>query len=430
MSLFGAMSTAISGLDAQSAAFSNISDNTANSQTIGFKSTNTSFIDYLTASSATENQSGSVVTRPDYLNELQGSIQQSADPLALAIDGQGFFAVSEQTGTSATTGQPSFDTQQYYSRAGDFALDQNGYLVNSAGEFLNGWAKDPSSGIINTSVLAPIKVTQTQFQPVSTSQVSLLANVPATPGPTSNLSSIVQVYDATGTSHQLTTTWAQNSQNFWTLTLSSPDNTGGATIGTVDVTFNPNGTLGSLSNGTGSLAINPPGTGNSASVALSPTFSGNTQTINLNLGTFGGTDGVTQFAGTDYDLHSISQNGSAPGAFTGISINDTGAVNANYNNGQSVTVAEVPVITFADANQLQRQNGQAFTVTSGSGVAIAQTENQNGAGSLVNGSVEGSNVDIATELSKLIVAQQAYGANAKVITTANQMLQTTLELKQ
>ena len=163
MSLFGAMSTAISGLDAQSAAFSNISDNTANSQTIGFKSTNTSFIDYLTASSATENQSGSVVTRPDYLNELQGSIQQSADPLALAIDGQGFFAVSEQTGTSATTGQPSFDTQQYYTRAGDFALDQNGYLVNSAGEFLNGWAKDPVSGIINTSVLAPIKITQTQL---------------------------------------------------------------------------------------------------------------------------------------------------------------------------------------------------------------------------------------------------------------------------
>jgi flagellar hook protein FlgE len=429
MSLFGAMSTAISGLNAQSAAFANISDNTANSQTVGFKGVDTSFIDYLSSSSAKVNQSGSVVTKPDYLNNVQGTVEQSSDPLAMAIDGQGFFQVSEEQGASST-GLPNFSTQNYYTRTGDFQLDSNGYLVNSAGEYLNGWSVNAATGILNTSSTSPIQVQQTQFQPVATANVSLLANVPTTPSTTSTLSSNVQIYDATGTAHQLTTTWAQvpGVANDWILTLSSPDNTGGATIGSVNVQFNANGTLGSLSGGTGS--VTPNGTGNTASVALTPSFNGNSQTITLNLGQFNTPNGVTQFAGTDYNLQSITQDGAAPGSFTGISTDNTGAIYANFNNGRSVQIAEVPIITFENPDALQRQNGQAFTTTTGSGVAISQTQNQNGAGTLVTGSVEASNVDIATQLSHLIVAQQAYGANAKVIATANQMLTTTLDIKQ
>ncbi len=411
MSLFGAMSTAISGLDAQSAAFANISDNTANSQTVGFKGTDTSFVDYLSSSSATENQSGSVV----------------------AIDGQGFFQVSEEQGANST-GTPNFNTQPYYTRTGDFSLDSQGYLVNSAGEYLNGWTVDQSTGILNTSATAPIQVQQTQFQPVATANVSLLANVPTTPSATSTLSSEVQIYDATGTAHQLTTTWnpVSGTPNDWTLTLSSPDNTGGSTIGSVNVQFGSNGTLESLTNASLNVAVNGSGSGagNTASVTLTPTFNNNSQNINLNLGVFDSPTGVTQFAGTNYDLQSITQDGAAPGSFTGISDDNTGAIYANFNNGRSVQIAEVPIITFENPDALQRQNGQSFTTTTDSGVAISQTQNQNGAGSLVTGSVEASNVDIATQLSNLIVAQQAYGANAKVIATANQMLQTTLDIKQ
>ncbi len=431
MSLLGAMSTAISGLTAESAAFTNISDDVANSQTVGFKGVGTNFTDYLTTSTATTNLSGSVATTPEYLNNVQGSISQSADPLALAIDGQGFFAVSEQDGTGAT-GTPQFNPQQYYTRAGDFTLDASGYLQNSAGAYLNGYTVDQATGQVNSSTLTPINIAQTQFQPVATSALSLLANVPATPGATSNLSSEVTVYDATGTSHQLDTTWSQNSTNNWTLTLSSPDDQTGPTTGTLNVIFGANGTIQSVSGATGNVAVNGAGTGagTAASVTLTPTFNGAAQPITLDLGTIGASNGVTQFAGTNYTLYSLNQNGSGPGSFTGISTSDTGAVTANYNNGQSVTVAQVPVITFADPNALQRQNGQAFTSTVQSGVAIAQNENQNGAGSLVSGSTEQSNVDIATQLSALIVAQEAYGANAKVITTANEMLQTTLQVKQ
>ncbi len=105
MSLFGALTTAVSGLSAQSTAFGNISDNVANSQTVGFKAVDTDFIDYLTTSTSAQNEPGAVATRPDYTNDTQGTITSSTDPLALAIAGQGFFAVSEPNGVvSGSTG--------------------------------------------------------------------------------------------------------------------------------------------------------------------------------------------------------------------------------------------------------------------------------------------------------------------------------------
>src|ERR1700689_3354626 len=130
MSIFGAMNSAISGLTSQSDAFGNISDNVANSQTVGFKLVDTSFVDYLTTSTPTQNQPGAVVAQPLYVNDVQGPITQTDSPLNLAIAGQGFFAVSQQTGQIA--GTPTFNPQQFYSRAGDFTLNNQGYLVNSS----------------------------------------------------------------------------------------------------------------------------------------------------------------------------------------------------------------------------------------------------------------------------------------------------------
>lgn len=433
MSLFGALDTAVSGLSAQSVAFGNISNNVANSQTVGYKGVDTSFIDYLTTSTATDNEPGAVTTLPDYTNEVQGTITQSTDPLALAISGQGFFAVSEASGTT-NTDQPEFSTQQYYTRAGDFSMDSDGYLVNSAGEYLQGWTVDPSTGIANQSSLQPIQISQTQFNPVATSQVNLSANLPATPTAGSPVSSQVDVYDSLGNMHTLTLDWTQNSANDWTVTITSPDNTPSTTIGTAEVQFGTNGvaagTIGSFGTVTGGVAASAYGASTPASLTLSTNFGSGSQSISLNMGDFGDADGVTQFAGTAYSLRDLSQNGVPPGSFTGITTTDTGAIVANYNNGQTETVAQVPVITFANADALQSQNGQAFTATEQSGDAIAQSESTNGAGSLVTGSVESSNVDIATEFSKLIIAQQAYSANAKMVTTADDMLQTTINMKQ
>jgi flagellar hook protein FlgE len=432
MSLFGALNTSISGLTAQSSAFSNISDNVANSQTVGYKEVNTSFTDYLTTSTASVNDSGSVVALPAYANNVQGTITQSTDTTALAISGQGFFAVSQQNGTIA--GQPTFSQQQDYTRTGDFQMDKNGYLVNSAGGFLNGWTVNPATGVANQNSMAPIQVTQTSFSPVATTQVTLAANLPATPAAATPISSQIDVYDSLGTMHTVSLNWTQNAAGDWTVAVNSPDDISNPAVGSADVTFGTNGvaagTIGGIATPTGSVTTAGFSAGGAATLSFVTDFGQGAQTISLNLGTYGQTNGVTQYAGTAYTLGSLTQNGVPPGSFSTVSMQANGNVVVNYNNGQSRTIAQVPIITFNDPNGLQSQNGQSYTATEASGSPTANAANTNGAGSLVTSSVESSNVDIATEFSKLIVAQQAYSANAKMVTTANQMLQTTIDMKQ
>ena len=443
MSLFGAMNTAISGLTAQSSAFSNISDNVANSQSVGFKRVDTSFIDYLTTSTADKNDSGAVVTKPNYVNNVQGTITQTDDPLGLAIAGQGFFAVSQQSGQT-TNNAPTFNSQQFYSRAGDFQMDSNGYLVNSAGQFLNGWPVNPVTGVVNQNTLAPIQVTQTVYNPVATTQATISANLPATPAtgtatPTSPITSDIDVYDALGTMHTVTLNWVQNAASNWSVQIQSPGDTVAANLGTADVSFGTNGvSAGTIGNVTpnaanpGTITTTPfvPGGGAAATLTFTCNFGSAAQNITLNLGTYGQTNGITQYAGTQYSLNGLTQNGVPPGAFSSVTTQTNGDIVVNYNNGQSRTIAQVPVVTFNAPNQLQRQNGQSFTATPKSGTPLAENAGNNGAGALVTQSVEGSNVDIASEFSQLIVAQQAYSANTKVVTTADQMLQQTINMQQ
>jgi len=404
MSIFGAMNTAVSGLNAQSAAFGNISDNVANSTTIGYKEVGTSFSDYLTTSTAQLNDPGSVVATPDYENTLQGTVTQTSTATNLAVSGQGFFAVSQAT--SETNGTATFSPQQLYTRAGDFSMNKDGYLVNSSGDFLNGWPVD-ANGVASQNSLAPIQVTQTSTVPHPTTEVTLSANLPASPA-TSPITSTVNVYDHLGTEQQLNLSWAQTSTNNWNLTTTDSNATDKPVV--TQVAFNP---------ATG--AITTPASG---AVSLTCNFSGTSQAINLKLGS------LTQYAGTQYTAQGVTQDGVPPGAYTNTTIQSNGDVVANYDNGQTVTIAQVPLITFNDPNALQSQNGQAYTATQASGTAVVDQENTAGAGNLVTSAVESSNVDIGTEFTKLIVAQQAYSANAKMVTTANQLLQTTIDMKQ
>ena len=247
MSILGAMNTAVSGLSSQSAAFSNISDNIANSQTVGFKGVDTSFSDYLTTSSATVNDPGTVVAAPEYNNTVQGTITQSTNALALAVSGQGFFDVSMASNISAT-GQTTFSTQPYYTRDGNFQLNAAGYLTNDAGMYLNGWIANPTTGVLNKSNIQPIQVAQSIYAPVATQNMTMNANLPTgyhlgldsnnqmavlnssnteVQAPTSQ----VGVYDSQGTLHQLTLTWTPTAtsatQNApWKLTITDTTNGG------------------------------------------------------------------------------------------------------------------------------------------------------------------------------------------------------------
>lgn len=431
MSLLGALDTAVTGLSAQSDAFANIGDNVANSQTIGFKGTDTRFEDYLTSSTATQNMSGAVAATPEYQNSLQGTITQSSDPLAMAIAGQGFFPVSQSIGTA--NGQPVFSSEQQYTRAGDFTLNKQGYVVNGSGQYLNAWSMD-ASGNVNQSQLAPIQVSQQTVSPVPTSQVTLSANLPSTPSSTSPLTTQVPVYDSLGNEQQLTLSWTQSSTpGTWSVAISSPT-ASPSTIGTAQVSFGTGGTgapaglVNSITDPSGTTI--PYAAGTPAAFTITPNFGSGAQAISLNLGTFGQSDGLTQYAGTNLTINSVNQNGASAGSFTGLSTNSSGDLIATYSNGQTKAIAQIPVVTFADPNALQRQNGQAFTPTLSSGAALAQTAGSGSAGTITPSSTEASNVDIGSEFSKLIVAQQAYSANAKLVTSADQLLQTTINMKQ
>lgn len=476
MSILGALNTAVSGLSAQSAAFSNISDNVANSQTVGFKGVDTSFSNYLTTSSDSVNDSGTVVARPEYLNTVQGTISQSDGPLGLAISGQGFFTVSDATGTDSS-GKPVFANQQYFTRAGDFHLNNNGYLTNGSGKYLNGWVVN-ASGALNKSTVVPIQVSQTVYKPVATQKMTMAANLPvglvqtvaedvngnvtamydSAANQVSAIQPQVKIYDSEGAAHTIQYTWTPQPgavanvsgtfptvANTWRLSASLD----GKDLGQVTVDFNSDGTLAGCGPLTGG-AVSPTGTGTatpgSTLAGAQPTYvnsvdstitydtglvvaGGGTQTVTLDLGTIAATNGVTQFSASSFTLRGLNQDGVPPGSFNSISTQTSGDIYANYDNGQTRLIAQVPIATFGNADALQAQNGSAYTATPASGSPTLQDAGTNGAGTLATDSVESSNVDIAAQFTKLIVAQQAYSANTKVVTTADQLMQATINMK-
>ena len=267
MSLYGSMFTAISGLSAQSSALSNVANNIANSQTTGYKRVDTSFSDYVTATNASTSSgvpitSSTVIASGSATNAVQGSIQQTGNALDLAVSGQGFFSVSSPVGDSAV-GNMSFDPRSFYTRAGDFSLNQQGYLVNSQGYYLNGWSVD-DSGAVNRTEIAPIRVDQGIFDPVATSGISLSANLPNDAATGTAVSSQLPVYDKLGTQHMLGVTFTKAGDNSWSMAVSNPDSTTGSTnLGSVTLNF-ADGKLASFSDATGNLSGNSGAAGEAA----------------------------------------------------------------------------------------------------------------------------------------------------------------------
>ncbi len=173
-SLFAALTTAVSGLNAQSSAIGNISDNLANAQTVGFKGVGTNFEDLVNSSSATVNNPGGVTATPLYQNDQQGSVTSSNVSTNLAISGAGYFAV-ENASTTAT-GSTVFSNNIVYTRQGDFSLDKNGFLVNGSGFYLTAYDVS-STGVVDTSTTNPVQVSALLNDPVATKNVTYDANL-------------------------------------------------------------------------------------------------------------------------------------------------------------------------------------------------------------------------------------------------------------
>jgi flagellar hook protein FlgE len=428
-SLFAALGVSVSGLDAQSQAIGNISDNLSNAQTTGFKSIGTQFEDLVTASSATNNSPGGVRASPLYQNDVQGNIASTSTTTNLAISGQGFFPI--EAAVQTTSGTTQF-TNAYYTRQGDFTLNKDGYMVNSSGYYLLGYTVAPD-GTVNASTTSPIQISSLLDNPVPTSTVTYSANLPASAatGYTST-SSTIQVYDALGNTNQMSLTWTKTGTNSWSVGVDVANGlgTGVDYKTTVPVSFNSGtniGTIQTVSSGS-NYTVDPASTDAGVSFAL--TFPGaGTQTVDLNLGSYNQAAGVTQYANSNsiVSVASFQQNGLGEGSFSSIGINASGTVSINYSNGSTRQIYQIPIAQFNSPDNLQRISGGAYQATLSSGTPNLYSAGTNGAGTISSSSLEASNVDIATEFTQMIQSQQIYSANAKSVTTINQMLTTIIQ---
>jgi flagellar hook protein FlgE len=436
MSLYSSMNTALSGMNAQSRALGHISDNVANSQTVGFKRTDTNFVSYISESNSEAHRPGTVLARPDFTNQVQGTIEQVENPLAMAISGQGFFSAALPISTN-TDGSRNFDTRNFYTRAGDFSRDREGYMVNGAGYVLQGWPV--TDGVVDRTQLAPIQIREDVFTPTPTQELTFTGNLPA--GGAAAQSTSIQVIDSLGRSRALTLTFTPSTapgDNTWTLSINAPEATVPAR-GTIPILFSPdgasthpNGTLEEFGAPTGSLIGSAGGAGVPATVTFTADFGQGPQTMTLNIGNFGVSGGLTQFASTSasgLSVNSFEQDGIPLGSFSSVTTQRNGDVRINYDNGQSRVVARVPVTVFKDPDKLDHLDGQAFLRTTESGEARVVEAGEDGAGLLSTRAVERSNVDIATEFSKLILAQRAYSANTRIVSTVDDLLQETLNMR-
>ncbi|MBL9033798.1 MAG: flagellar hook-basal body complex protein [Rhodospirillaceae bacterium] len=234
MSILGAMFTAVSGVNAQSRAIGHISDNIANSQTTGYKKVDTRFETLITVSNQNLHAPGGVIASPYFANHIQGNITQTQSNTNLAITGDGFFIVSRPE--SQTTTATTFSNLRYYTRAGDFEVNRDGYLVNNGNYYLNGWAVDPETGVADTSVVSPIHIEQVIDEPTPTSQIDFVGNLPSNSeiNPTPPLSpSTVQVFDALGNPHTVQLVWTKRSDNLWKLDIVAQDSTLDPVSGTI-----------------------------------------------------------------------------------------------------------------------------------------------------------------------------------------------------
>ena len=452
MDLFTALQTSVSGLQAQSYAISNISGNIANSQTTGYKRVDTSFVDLMAESTPKREVAGSVLAQSQLTNTLAGNIVASTVPTNMAINGTGFFTVVQKTGDAS--GAATFGGTNLYTRRGDFSEDKEGYLVNGAGGYLTGTNLDPITG--QTTSTGPIKVSDKALPAQQSTTITYAANLPATPITTASATSnsdvynqnpsvvynpaqgqtggtvaatdaatfvdnsiagpSVTVYTATGAPVTLSTRWAKVQDAAttpaavpatWNLFYAT-DPTASAT-GTTWQNVNQAFTLDS----TGKLTA-PAG----PNVSLGNVKIGDYTFNNLNMNI--GAAGLTQYADTSgaVTTNALTQNGNSAGTLTSVGIGADGKINGTFSNGSIVPIATVGIAQFADPDGLKADSNGNYLQTADSGPPLAGLN-----GSTISGaSVEQSNTDIATEFSKMIVTQQAYSANTRVMSTAQTMM--------
>ncbi|MDP9054987.1 MAG: flagellar hook protein FlgE [Acidobacteriota bacterium] len=412
-----AFSNALSGLQANAQAINVVSGNLANENTYGYKANQVSFEELVSESlggSAGTNLTGGSVVPLSTQSFSQGSITTTGQPYDAAIQGNGFFVVQSPAG------------QQAFTRAGNFAIDSTGHLLTKSGDYVEGW--NGINGTVNTNaplsnIVLPVAglrapTTTTNF----TLNLNLNANA-AVDTTDATFSSPMQVVDSQGQTHVLTVTYTKSAAGSWNYAVTVPtaDLTSGSgtttSLGTGTLTFDANGNLSSPAPGAGAVPIAITGLADGAA------------NMNLTWNLYGtnGNAQITQYDQASANLAS-SQNGTQAGQLTGISIGNNGQLTAKYSNGDNVAVAQLAVGTVLNPESMQDLGSNTFGVTSATAVPAIGTPGSGSRGTVTGGALESSTVDIATEFTNLLVYERGYQANSKVVTTEDQVIQTTLGL--
>jgi flagellar hook protein FlgE len=405
----------LSGLDASSTNLSVIANNLANLNTVGFKGQATQFQDLFyqqIGSSGDGNpiQEGVGTSVAGISSDLtQGSIQSTGVPTDVAIQGAGYFIVQKNGET-------------LYTRAGNFSLGPTGQLLTQDGAAVQGYPA--VNGVVNANAtLGPLVIATGQTNPPkATANVQLSLNLDSGTAVGGSFSTAVSVNDALGAPHVLTYNFTKTGANTWTYSITIPAADVGQTgapvvINSGTLTFNGNGQL-----------VTP--AANVAGITITGLADGaNNLTFNWNLSNPNTGGLLTQVSGPSATA-ATQQDGFASGSLVNFTIGSDGTIQGVFSNGQTTPLGQIALASFANEQGLSRNGSNEFLSTLASGAANVGAPTTGGRGALTGGSLEQSNVDIATQFAQLIVAQSSYQANAKSITTFDQVTQTAINLVQ
>jgi flagellar hook protein FlgE len=425
------MNASVSGMNADTSWLSGISQNIANANTTGYKNAETQFSTLVDQASATSYNGAGVTTNTTSMNSMQGTVVGGQSAVTdLAVQGNGYFVVSNSAG------------ETFLTRDGSFVPDASGNLVNSDGYYLMGYdIQNGPPNIVSNSLtgMQNVNVDQAGEQAVATTSGTFTANLPSTATavaaadlPSTNAADAqyteetsVVAYNDLGGSQTINLYMTKTGDNSWE--VAAYDNSAAASGGgfpyssgplaTETLNFDPTtGQLASVATGTGAAA-----TTSATDLSLSiPVPNGQTMSLNLS--------GMSQLAGA-YNVSASSVNGNAPSSVTGVTIGTDGTLSFQFGNGQTVAGYLIPLANVSSPDNLTSVNGNAFQANGASGAATVGTAGTAGFGSIASSSLESSTVDLATELTQMIEAQSAYEANSKVFQTGADILDVLNNLK-
>lgn len=427
-----AFSAALSGLNAAQNNLSVTGNNIANANTIGFKKSRSEFVDVYAASLAgvSKTAPGAGVRVGNVAQQfLQGNLQFTDNNLDMGISGEGFFVLAKS---------PSETNDRTYTRSGEFKLNEDGYVVNNQGQAMLAFKPNGSTVAdgFSTGVMQPIQINTIAGKPQETNQVEYGVNLDASApaiaaafdkslSSTYTSQTSATVYDSFGSSHIMTSYFVNKGvvagDPTWEVYHHIDGNpvslASGAAFG--ELKFNAGGNLKSPvdANGVvdGLFALAP--------YPIVPATGAND--IELDKVTYAGS---TQF-NQKFSVNNLKQNGLPAGQLSGIDTDDEGIIFARFSNGGSEPIGQVALVRFANPQGLSKLGDSTWGQSSSSGESISGAPGSNNFGLIQAGAVENSNVDLSAQLVNLIVAQQAYQANAQTITTENSIMQTILNIR-